>query len=358
MTRVLTDGAEMGDTQLWDYMGYPPDNAATTDPTPIGGTFCYQGAWLGTYKDIAGVNELYIRYRLRTNNVVSDLSGCEKAQILGFREHGIDDLGNDIFCNLCRFTVDEIGRFGALLGDGNSLVDWLELTDIVMKEDVWYLIEIHLVADDIDGIFEVFLDGEQIIDYAGTTIPFIPDNFMGIVNNIYFSTRIYTDVFIDDIAINDTNGGVDNSWCGDGKITKIFPNDDGTDNDWTNTDGDSINNYTYVDEYPNDGDFTYVYCSVISSGTQDQYNMSSLNCLGKTILRIYPEARARVTFLTTSTMKLGILPSGGADDLSADQIIESTVYGRVVGDEYKTNPVDAGAWEEADLDAIEMILET
>jgi hypothetical protein len=35
-----------------------------------------------------------------------------------------------------------------------------------------------------------------------------------------------------------------------------------------------------------------------------------------------------------------------------------TGYTAIKGDEYKLNPADNGAWEDADLDGIELVLET
>jgi hypothetical protein len=335
MTRLFTDGAEMGDIMFWDWYDGDGNLVAVDTPTPIGGTYSYRGCWLGAHKLIgSNISEFYMRYRLRTDNNVQAVG----SDMLAWR-NGMHMVG--------RVTVDSLKRFTIEFSDHSTV------SSLGMLNDTWYLIEVHISLDGTVGRAELFIDGTQYIDYTGDTDP---DGYLT-VDNIYFNTNVYTDVYIDDLALNDVNGIIDNSWCGDGIIVKMTPNGNGDDNDWTNSDGDSIDNYLYVDEFPNDGDLTYVYCDGSSSGTQDQYNLTDLNYTNKTVLRIYPEARARKTASSGYTLKLGILPSGGADTLSAGRALFTDYYSRVIGDEYTENPFDSSPWDELSLDPLQFIAE-
>lgn len=217
----------------------------------------------------------------------------------------------------------------------------------------WYLVEVHFkLANAPDGIFQVKIDGTQIINFTGDTRSSDTYTSFNCINMAHTGG-----VYIDDLAMNDTSGGADNSWCGDGSIVKVYPNGNGTHNNWHGSDLDDVNNYALVDEFPKDDDTTYVYHDSSASGTQDQYAMSDYSGAGYTISRIYAEARAKLSAPSANTLKLGVLPSGGADQMSAGRVLTSGAYSRVVGDEYTTNPVDAGAWEEADIDALEGVIE-
>jgi hypothetical protein len=83
-----------------------------------------------------------------------------------------------------------------------------------------------------------------------------------------------------------------------------------------------------------------------------------LSFSGKTILRIYAEARCRKTAAVAHTVKVGTLASGGADVVSAALSLSIDIYTRQVGPEAKVNPVDNNPWEEADIDALEFVVET
>lgn len=348
MTRLFTDGAEMGDTQFWDFIdannGMAADN---TIPVAKSGEWSYKGSWWGCYKYIGvggGTNDIYLRYRLRCN-VPTMARG---ASILGFGISGTE---------MGKFSLDPICRFAAYAVRGIN-DDILEISNVVMQANTWYLIEIHYVLDPVVGRFEVYIDGNLEINFAGNTWPLgvVPGGPS--VNQLLWANSAYCATWLDDLACNSTDGATDNSWCGDGSITKMIPNGDGAHNDWTGADGDQVNNFEQVDEYPNDGDLTYVYADGTDVGLQDQYALSDLDYTNKSVLRIWPEARARKSSpLDGFHIKLGILPSGGADQMSANRDLYSGYYSRIVGNEYKTNPVDGLAWDEADLDTLEFVTE-
>jgi hypothetical protein len=253
---------------------------------------------------------------------------------------------------LAWLTLDGTGHLVAATTNGT-----LETSTEIVNSDQWYLIEIYFkLGDNPDGRFVVYLDAVEVINYTGDTKPGAQTTFDVIYWKAGLTLGGGSYMGIDDLALNDTTGGADNSYCGDGVIIKVTPDGTGTDSDWHGSDADDVDNYLLVDEYPHDSDTTYVYHDGADSGTQDQYTLSDYDGTGKTILRIYPEARIRKTAAAAHTVKLGTLASGGTDDMSA-AINLTTSYARYVGDEQTVNPVDSNPWEEADIDALELVVE-
>ena len=200
-----------------------------------------------------------------------------------------------------------------------------------MNGNQWYLLEVYYkLADAPNGRIIAYVDGTKILDLTGDTKPGAAANF----NLINHSSRNAGGeiLCLDDMAANDTAGGSDNSWVGDGILVKVYPNGNGTHNNWHGSDGNDVNNYELCDEFPNDADTTYIYHDN-TSGTQQQFAMSSLSFTGYTIQRLYAEARARKTAASAMTLKLGQLASGGSDVVSAGRTLFVGNYERVVGDE-------------------------
>lgn len=82
-----------------------------------------------------------------------------------------------------------------------------------------------------------------------------------------------TDIYFDDIAINDTSGSFQNSWPGEGEIIHIRPSAAGDNAGWTRAGSDSGANWSQVDEVtPNDA------TDVNKTGTLDaidDYNLDA-----------------------------------------------------------------------------------
>lgn len=334
MTRIFTEGAEMNDILFWDAGSGL--SVTSINPAPAYSAFCYRqaGMYTSSYKTFSAISECYFRQRLYVTNTTGGIPA--------FR-YGTTTLA---YMGIDNSAHPYAWKSGTLLETATETIVYNQ----------WYLFEIHYKIDDTVGRFEVFMDGVQIIDYTGNTkfssytvfdnIQYGPDQFLGGSVVIAF----------DDLAMNDVNGGVDDSWCGDGVVIKITPDGNGTHQNWHGSDGDSTDNYLLVDEYPYDSDTTYVYHDGGESGVQDQYTLSDYSGANKTILRIYPEARMKKTAAAPFTVKLGTLASGGTDAMSPARNL-TTNYARVVGSEQKVNPVDSNTWEEADIDALQVVLE-
>ena len=160
-------------------------------------------------------------------------------------------------------------------------------------------------------------------------------------------------MFLDDLALNDTTGGSDNSWCGDGYVECLIPDGNGDRSDLTGSDGNKVDNYLQVDEVPSDGDATYNESG--TAGEYDLYALAAFDGTNKTIRRVYVEARARSTGAVGDQCKL-VVKTGGIVYKSSALSLGSN-YERQVGTDYTLNPNSGIAWTDADLDALQAGLE-
>jgi hypothetical protein len=218
----------------------------------------------------------------------------------------------------------------------------------------WCLLEVYFKeANAPNGRFVLSVDGNIVIDYTGDTQPAADTTF----DNVYFRSASTNDSFdIDDLALNNTSGLMDNSWCGDGIVVKITPSGSGTVNNWSNSGSVSGSaNYLYVDEYPSDTT-TYTYCSASSTGVKDKYAMSNLGGGIGSITRIFSEARIKKEVADSTTIKLGYLPNGGTDTMSGSVALYTT-YAQAIGTSASANPVTGLAWTVADVNALEYVIE-
>jgi len=331
MTRIFTDGAEMQDISFWDItLG-----VSVASATPAISPYYYINNAQQAYKNFAALSECYLRVRYRSNNVNNTSPAFPSFRLDATVVAALKFNATGHF----QASVTTVGVVGTSL--------------MVADNNTWYLIEVWFKEDNApNGKFVVYVDGNLVIDYTGDTQPATATTF----NNFYFDQNGGVQGMYDDLALNDTAGVVDNSWCGDGIVVKITPSGSGTVNNFLNSGSTSgSSNYTYVDEFPSDGDTSNVYVSASSTGDKDQYRMSTFDGAGKNILRIYPEARIRKTRGDSSTIELGYLPSGGTDQLSGSQTV-GIAYSAVVGTSASANPVTGLAWTASDLNLLEYII--
>lgn len=338
MTRVFTDGAEMGDTKFWDWV---QTLTVASSTRARGGTYSYN--LYGNpcmIKWITPLSELYFRFaRYSTQNSMGSTA---------------------VF--IFRYEATNIFQLIGNAGSNNKFQAYVGSTGVssgstTILQNTWYLLELYLKIADENGRIVLKIDGTIDIDYTGDTKP----DTNTTVNNIYFNEVTGgTSVFVDDLALNNTNDGVDDSWCGDGYVIKLTPSgSSATTNNWLNSGSVSGSaNYLYVDEYPKDDNTTYVYASASSTGLQTQFALSNPSLpAGAGITRIYAEGRVRKFSGNEYGLKLGELAAGGTDVVSGSRVLMMGDFGRVVGNQSTINPVSGSAWTTADLNDLELVLE-
>ena len=153
---------------------------------------------------------------------------------------------------------------GTIMATGTHAID----------DSIWYCIEVHLkVAESPDGVCQVKIDGVTDIDFSGDTAATANLN----IQYTYWggcSDAAGINGWMDDIALNDTSGAVNNSWIGRGGIYKVVPTGAGTYTDLTPSAG---SNWQCVDEVP-PSDTDYVYDSTVDH--KDSYAANDLTGSG------------------------------------------------------------------------------
>ena len=347
MTRLFTDGAEMQDLNFWDsWTSFNAVTVANASPAPFASAYYYRVGSSGAENFLArsfpSLTEMYWRGRVNTYVGGGSIANALRIAFLKKTTTYIGGLTLDAARHWCTYT-------------GVSTL--FEDSGIVCNANQWYLVEMYYkMANAPDGQITVKIDGTQILNLTGDTKPGADANFDNISHE---SRNSGTEVLcLDDMALNDTTGAIDNSWCGDGIIGKIYPSGSGTVNNFLNSGSTSgSSNYTYVDEYPYDGDTSYTYVSGSSIGAQDQYRMSSFSGTNKLITRIYTESRIRKTqAVETSTVKTGFQTSGSTPQVSASRTLLLN-YDRIIGDDAVINPATGLAWTEGDINTLEYVIE-
>jgi len=207
----------------------------------------------------------------------------------------------------------------------------------------WYCVEGHLKIDNASGVADLKVNGTQLITYAGDTQVSGTANIAGI--------RIYGDswggqVYMDDIAINDTTGSVNNSWIGQGGIRPLLVNADGDHTGLTPSTG--TDNYALVDEVPaSDTDY-------VSGSTKDVYDLYTVDTSGMpasyTVSAVKWIARARVTEDAANITP--VIRSESTTEQQSDIALSTsfTVKELIM----ETDPIDDAAWTKTKIDALEI----
>jgi hypothetical protein len=336
MTRIFTDGAEMADALFFSNSGSVTAAGAAKCSGDYG--YSFAGAGRSCYKTVSTISECYFKHRIR---ISSTLTPPTTARHIGFRA------GTTELAYVC---LDSILRWILVVG-GVTVATSTEVASI----STWYCMEVYYKIDAVAGVFTLRIDGNQVCTFSGDTLVASDTDF----DNVWWrngTTGTLGFDYIDDIAFNDTAGGVDDSWIGGGRIIKVTPDGNGAASEWTGNDGNAVDNYLLVDEYPLDSDTTYVYEDASETGDLDQYTLSDYDGTDRTITRIYAECRARKTAVEAATLKIGF-DTGTSVNTDDVGVLYETYSIRLVGAEYALNPDDAAAWEEADIDALEFVAE-
>ena len=91
---------------------------------------------------------------------------------------------------------------------------------ITLLASNWHRMEVYFKADATTGAYEVKMDGVSILSDTGLNTGTSGINSI----KFYQEDDDAATVKYDDIAINDTTGSVNNSWCGAGTIVALKPN--------------------------------------------------------------------------------------------------------------------------------------
>ena len=156
----------------------------------------------------------------------------------------------------------------------------------------------------------------------------------------------YTDCYIDDIYILDTNGSAPcNDFLGPVRVEAIVPNADGTHTDWTANTGDR---YAALDEVISNEDTTYVYGSTATDRISTQFeNVTITETIFGIVFRYCIRFDGYTSVKVTPFLRIN---STDYDNAVDDDLVSAWKFYFKV---YENNPDDSAAWEDADIDALE-----
>jgi hypothetical protein len=320
MARLFTEGFEMGDLLFWSTL-----NGGTILTTPVrsGSYACYLS---NCVRNVPNLSEFYLRFGYHSDAyelTTPRLQWRNSSTVVG----NLRTINNVLVAQTSSGTTVATGV--------TTLVD-----------NIWYVIEIYIKIADSGGRIVVKLDGVTEIDFTGDTKP----STQTYIDNLNFPNLTGADSNIDDLALNDTTGTVDNSWCGDGHVIKKIVAGNGLVSQLTNSAGNQDNNYSFVDDYPSDGDTSYVETSTLNA--YDLYALELFDVTGITINRAYVEARSRDTVAVGGLLALGIRTSS-SQYWSTDKSLLTT-YTAIKGPEYLLNPLTALPWTISEISDLQI----
>lgn len=334
MARIWMSGFEAGHIQIFDSY----DGAAISAAQARTGAY---SAYLNTIARWAAaalpanVSEIFCRFAVRpTYTGAADTRG--NLLMILFDSVGGHQITIQLQYRTGLVLVRRGNYLGTIIGVGGEL-----------HQSRWRCVEFHLVVDNAAGVFQLKVDGTQVINFAGDTQATANANVrsfrLGTIGTAGAVVGYY-----DDIAFNDITGGVNASWIGRGGIPAIFPEGAGNSTDLGLFPNGGEANWEDVDEKPPDDDTSYVFDDVIDE--HDSYETEDLPATGP-ISAVQWLARAKSDLVGAPEIAR-ILRIGGADYQGADMGIDANYdYYPEILDE---DPDAAGAWTVAAINGMEL----
>lgn len=320
MARIFIDGFESGDHDMWDA----ENNAIVVSSAGLDmdGSYCLDLNSSTEYiqKSITADDEMYTAVLWRP------ISETTSGGIIHFYKDGT------LLVSIIRNTTSkklEAYRGSALVDTG---------TDTIIHGTT-YLIEVRVLIHDSTGRIQVKVDGVSDIDFTGDTKEGSDTQFnrirlgYGLVNK--WDYAYFDNLILDDAA-----------WIGDTKIQAVVPIGVGNTTGWTPSAGA---NWECVDEKPpNDAD----YVSINANDVMDTYVAGNLSGSIDNIKCVQVQSRTRIEGAPTPTNLKLVVRSGGTDYLSGNKSVSAAEKG--LWNLWEDNPADSLAWEEADVNAMEI----
>jgi len=341
MARILSYGAE-----LRSSLEFAWGNAVSSTSYTTPGRGGYTGTYFATVSggvtagwNIPGTTEFFFRCAIRLS-AQSNTTPVARIQFFDATGGG----GNSVLLLASPDSGANLGQLKITAGASTVLGT---ITGSVLSTSAWTLVEVYFKLDASVGVCTVKYNGTQVFTFSGNTNPNSRTN----VQSLGFISAGGTAESFDDVAINDTTTGTNNSWAGDGYVFALTPNGNGDVSQWTNNSGNSTNNYSHVNTLPPQIT-TYVQDGTV--GDQDFYTLTDFPTIITPFtvtlvwIQIYAE---RVSPGTAQNMDFGLETSstkyltGSPVALTASPVLYSSTP-------WLLNPNSGVAWTTADINAL------
>ena len=188
--------------------------------------------------------------------------------------------GAPSFDNREMFTFTSSGLADAqrLQMDTNRTLEFVNvitsdvITGPILVADTWYRIEMSVVVSDTAGTIELLVDG--VSQGSVTAIDTLSTNLSRFAWGSDAS-NFGSDVFWDDIAINDATGSFQTSWPGAGKIALIEPASD-VSITWEDDDLIAAATFANINELPGAAGDTAYNVETVTLNSIDQFGITAL----------------------------------------------------------------------------------
>ena len=321
MARIFIDGFEAGEHDMWD--GNSGATVETSAGRDMDGDYCLDLASATDYiqKNITANDEMYFAFLWRTHSLATS-NGLM---------HVLSD-ANIMILIRRNFSTGVIDVFRG----ATNIVSGTK-TFVV---NTTYLIEIWIKIADSGGRVKLKVDGVTDIDFTGDT------------KNSSYAQFNRVKLGRDTVGRGNGNAHFDNfimddaAWIGDTKIQAILPTGAGNTTGWTPSAG---NNWACVDERP-PSDVDYV--SINANDQVDTYQAGNMAGSIDSVKCVQIQSRTESDGTPTPTNLKLVVRSGGTDYLSGDKSVPAAPKG--LWNLWENNPADSLAWEEADINAMEI----
>jgi len=151
----------------------------------------------------------------------------------------IEDASANVLAGLYADNV-QVGSYHFEIKIGGALTNVASLT---LADSTWYKIEIRLKTNASTGAYDVRVDDISLASASSQNTGSNDINnlrfgaYTRVINGTFFDNL---DLYFDDIALNDTSGSANNSWCGNGTIVALKPKGAGNSSQWDTSQGYAV----------------------------------------------------------------------------------------------------------------------
>jgi hypothetical protein len=343
MTRLVTCGWETGDPNENQSGGSDTTgwSAITSSPAPKSpSAYCLRNTSNSTkvWTFAATKTDVYTRVHMWLA-----ASATTTANVLVFYDSGGVATGN-LQVHLDWSASDNLLRLYRATGTTNLL----GTSSLAMTLGAWHLLEMRWQATSTSaGVVQVWLNGNLVINFSGDTTNTANVNVQSFVINGIGSGGGTAYCAIDDVAINDTAGTLNNGQIGDGGVVLLKPSGAGSNAAQTRGGTDTGANWSQTNEVP-PSMTQYVFSA--TAATRDTYALEDIpagswtvNCVEVVAYGLNSDAGAGSLGLTVK--------SGATTNEGTAQLLGITAsYLRQL---YETDPNTSAAWTNANVNALE-----
>ena len=212
--------------------------------------------------------------------------------------------------------------------------------------------EVRFLVDNAAGLLDIRVDGVSMVSDSGidTRVGAVDTIGYMYVGNVSAGTLHDIKLF-DDIAINDTLGADNNSWCGEGAILHGVAVANGNVNDFGRFPDAGEANWEDVDEIPPDEDTTYVLpASIADTELYEITDFEAIYGLSRAtqVKAVAWWIRARLRY--NGDGQLGIMHRQGGLSSEVDQYDVNELLFAYVNHVADINPATAAGWTIGEVD--------